>query len=275
MLRLYKSTFCTIPKTKKGFNSMLNGYRKSAEKYESYNSEKELFAKPMEFNKVYLVASDNDGLRWWMNGNLHREIDSPAIIRPDGTMIWVKNGVIHRDGDKPAKMTIHDYESIWSKFPCTIKYEWYDCGVLHREGDKPVVITNKGYAEWRKNGALHRDGDLPAKHSKDYVEYYKYGIKHRAGGLPAVINNNDETSWWEYGELHRDGDEPAVIRKNGSKEWWKHGILHREGGLPAKHIIENGSKITKVYALNDVVYDINIVDTNKPSKYDISGGWDD
>jgi hypothetical protein len=149
-----------------------------------------------------LMASYDDGshtetvngaLRWYKDGQLHRDGDKPAWIDADGTLVWYKNGQIHRDGDKPA--LIDASGALW----------WFKNGVPHRDGDLPAWISANGDLEWCKNGLRHRDGDKPAGiNATGTLRWFKNGLRHRITG-PAVIS-------------------PTVIRPNYEDEYWINGV---------------------------------------------------
>ena len=83
------------------------------------------------------VEIANDTIKWYKNGNLHRDYDLPAIEYSSG-----------------------------AKF-------WYQEGDLHREGDLPAIIYGNDIKEWRQRGLLHRDGIC--QHS--YIMAQSGGIK--------------------------------------------------------------------------------------------------
>ena len=113
--------------------------------------------------------------RYYLDGELHRDGDLPAIEFSDGCKEYYKNGKIHRDGDLPA--IVH---------PSGQKL-YYKYGVLHRDGDLPAATLYDRSLYYYKNGALHRDGDLPAlEHADGGRHYYKNGELHRDSGEPAM-----------------------------------------------------------------------------------------
>ena len=131
---------------------------------------------------------DSNGSQfWYKNGELHRDVDQPAIIY-NGSQGWYKNGELHRDGDQPA--------FVWSDG----SQQWYQNGKLHRDGDQAAVIWADGNKEWWKNGQRHRDRDQPA-----------------------VIHPDGTQEWYTNGELNREANQPAIIWSDGRKEWWKNG----------------------------------------------------
>jgi hypothetical protein len=91
----------------------------------------------------YEVTIDEDAERWYLNGELHRDEDEPAVIFADGARIWYKNGEIHRVG-APAVI----YED-GSEF-------WYQNDHYHRE-DGPAVLYTDGTKEYWVNGKRQPD----------------------------------------------------------------------------------------------------------------------
>ena len=111
--------------------------------------------------------------RWYRDGELHRDGDLPAMIKPDGTQRWYKYGKWHRDNDLPAE--------IWADGT----QKWYKYGECHRVGDLPAVIQANGTQYWYRDGKQHRDGDLPAVIYADGTQFwYLHGKPHRDGDLP-------------------------------------------------------------------------------------------
>jgi hypothetical protein len=87
---------------------------------------------PFQFTGV-VECLENEGKRWYVNGELHRE-DGPAVIYSDGSQEWWVNGFRHR-ADGPAR----EYS--------TGRKEWYLNGKLHRE-DGPASIEASGTRLW-------------------------------------------------------------------------------------------------------------------------------
>lgn len=82
-------------------------------------------------------------LRFYKDGELHRDGDLPAVIYADGTRCWWKNGKRHRDNDLPAIICVNGDRG------------WFKNGLPHRDGDKPAVIspsTSGTLKRWYKNG---------------------------------------------------------------------------------------------------------------------------
>ena len=90
--------------------------------------------------KNYTVKTDKDGTeRHYLNGELHREGDLPAVITSKGGMVWYQKGMRHREGDLPA--------DIWpngSRF-------WFSNGELHRTNG-PAITFYDEYKSWFLNG---------------------------------------------------------------------------------------------------------------------------
>jgi len=74
------------------------------------------------------------------NGYKHRDGDSPAVIKPDGSRLWFRHGRMHRDDNKPAVINADG-----SKY-------WYLNNLAHRDGG-PAVIRADGTQEWWFRGA--------------------------------------------------------------------------------------------------------------------------
>ena len=86
---------------------------------------------------------------WWLDGNIHRDHDRPAIIRSDGARQWWRHNKLHREHDRPA--------SISACGTCS----WCQHGQLHREHDRPAAIYSVGTRQWWRRGRDHR---VPDKH---------------------------------------------------------------------------------------------------------------
>ena len=55
------------------------------------------------YYKKYIVVEEADGtIKWFVNGELHRDKDKPAIEDVDGNKWWYLNGKLHRDNGEPA-----------------------------------------------------------------------------------------------------------------------------------------------------------------------------
>ena len=110
------------------------------------------------------IVDENGVQRWYdAEGNLHRakpgstgeplDNDLPAVIWPDGSQKWYQHGQLHRDYDLPA--VIRPY------YPMLMVQEWYQNGLKHRDGDEPAVIRPERQ-EWYYDGLLHRENHQPA-----------------------------------------------------------------------------------------------------------------
>jgi len=88
---------------------------------------------------------DKDGNKHWSNkeGQIHRDVDLPAIELRDGTKIWCINGLRHRDNGLPAVEWFDGGK------------EWFNNGRPHRI-DGPAVIWHDGSTIWYMNGQMHR-----------------------------------------------------------------------------------------------------------------------
>lgn len=131
----------------------------------------------------------NGEVHWYLNGELGREGDLPAIIGFDDSLYWYENGKPSRGGDQPAVVKASG------------KKMWYKDGKLTREGDKPTIIDADGTQTWTEDD----------------------GVIGRAGDKPAVIKLDGSKEWYRHGLRHRDGDKPAVISAEGTVEWWTNG----------------------------------------------------
>lgn len=74
--------------------------------------------------------SDNGNIKWYKDGELHRENDLPAIEGGKGGKAWYQHGKLHRIG-KPA-----------IQFPDASE-EWWINGLLHREDGPAFVVPNE------------------------------------------------------------------------------------------------------------------------------------
>jgi hypothetical protein len=87
---------------------------------------------------------------WYLNGELHRDGDLPAVVRANGYKEWWINGMLHRDNDLPALIKANGDKEYW------INRE------LHRSNDLPAIELANGDKRWYVNGKKHRDNYLPA-----------------------------------------------------------------------------------------------------------------
>jgi hypothetical protein len=199
------------------------------------------------------IIDDDETVKWYIHGKLHRDCDDPAVLRADGELEWWKDGNLFRENDKPT-VVCGDHCEWWSK--CEDKSDAVDslemyCAFLddyldimsrmyrerlvnraklgywrHRDNDMPAVTSLWGIREWWMNGRLHRDNDLPSIMYKNQ-DYCYFMIVH---------------IWYTKGCVHREGDKPAIIRHsftwsgNNSEhifEWFESNTRHRKNALPA------------------------------------------
>lgn len=138
---------------------------------------------PMDVSPDHVV--DIDGTeRWYLNNELHRDSDLPAVVQMDGAQKWYTHGVLTREITHDGTM------------------RWYKDGELHREGDKPAVCGRKTGGEFQyfayyKEGKLHREAydetglPLPAEHLLGtFKYYYKDGNLHSYLDVPTVEHKN-------------------------------------------------------------------------------------
>lgn len=92
--------------------------------------------------KVYLRGDGSVKAElFYMNGDLHREGDLPAIIkyRPDGTVKkeeFFKKDRRHRDGDQPAVIQYRTDGSLESE-------QFYHHGTMRRKGDESAFVQHR------------------------------------------------------------------------------------------------------------------------------------
>jgi hypothetical protein len=145
----------------------------------------------------FKIVKQDDYIKYYKNGVLHRDEDEPAVIYPSGVLEYYKNGKLHRDNNKPAKIYNNGDK------------EYYKNGELHRDDGGPAKdLSHKKV--WYQNGKIKRDGDKP-----DEIIYYINNVKQ--------IWHNDNQQW------HRING-PAVIDSHGNKEWRINGRLHNIDG---------------------------------------------
>ena len=62
----------------------------------------------------YNITTDKTGATfYWVNGEVHRDEDQPAVIFADGTKWWFQNGRLHRDNDLPATINADGTNGWW------------------------------------------------------------------------------------------------------------------------------------------------------------------
>jgi hypothetical protein len=84
---------------------------------------------------------ETNNVRWYLNGQLHRDNDLPAIEWNDGDKYWYQHGQLHRENDLPAYIIIGGN-----------KY-WYQHGKYHRTAG-PAIECADGNKSWYLNGEL-------------------------------------------------------------------------------------------------------------------------
>lgn len=104
-----------------------------------------------------------DVAAWYINGQLHREEDEPAIMYPDGHREWHYKGQLHRVNG-PAIIRHNGTE------------EWFIRGKHHRD-DGPAITYPDGKQEWFLNGELHRDDGPAITYPDGSCEWYHKGRK--------------------------------------------------------------------------------------------------
>lgn len=141
------------------------------------------------------------------NGKFHCD-SGPAVEFPGGDREWWLDGELHRDGDEPA-VEIMDGGSMtqWS-FPRSDLRKvnffhllpgtkvWARDGYVHRDGEPALQMPTtdgKLYLEYWCDGRLHSSTG-PAVRSESVQAYYYHGLPHRSNG-PAEL--------FDEGEVHR------------------------------------------------------------------------
>lgn len=165
------------------------------------------------------VLSPNGDYCYFLNGQLHRENDLPAL-KIGLKFFWYQHDQLHRDNDQPACIEFDDENKTQIKLQC-----WCQHGELHRDNDLPARIWSDGVQMWFKNGLIHRDRDQPAYIAFGDQYWYQHDERHRDNDLPASIYHNGDQMWYQHGIKHRNGDQPAVIFANGDQQWYCHGNL--------------------------------------------------
>jgi hypothetical protein len=186
------------------------------------------YSKYIKYNENCI--SNEDSVKWYLKGKLHREDDKPAIISishlceldyrslvlnddydsvintqyrsPVENIYYYKNGKKHRTVG-PACIEIYHPDP---EEPPELRLSWYKNGVLHRTDGPAIIYTRTKSQMWYVNGKLHRINDLPAVINNDSNRYYK--------------------AWYINGELFRT--EGPVITTY--KKTWTH-IYRSEGYL--------------------------------------------
>lgn len=221
-------------------------------------------------NRETLITDPSGIQRWFLEGNLHRTGDLPAVIYPDGKREYYKYGRMHRDNG-PAMITANGdqywyHEGLQHRdvdLPAVICVGggkiWYQYGKYHRDNDQPAYINHNGDQSWYQYGLIHRENELPAQECVNGAKcYFVWGKYHRTNG-PAQITDKGKQTWYQHGVVHQNNDQPAILHPDGLKEWYlngklykrisatgdeqyySNGVLHRDDDLPA-YILYNGMK---------------------------------
>lgn len=93
-----------------------------------------------EYGDEFIAKTIEGTLRYFKNGQAHRDDNLPAMITEDGDKAWVQFGDFHRDDDKPAIIYVGG------------RKEWWRNGKRHRDNDKPAIITENGVKHYYKDG---------------------------------------------------------------------------------------------------------------------------
>lgn len=118
-------------------------------------------------NKTYNVVVGDDGCEsWFVNDQLHRDGDRPAVIDGDVSEWWY-NGMLHRENG-PAVVGANGDEV------------WFFEDKKHRDGGPALIKANGLRQEWYQHGALHRE-DGPAidntdENGKPYQKWFLNGV---------------------------------------------------------------------------------------------------
>lgn len=93
---------------------------------------------------------------------------SSVTIDKNGNKEWRVNGVLHRETDSPAVIKIATNESPGMQ-------EWYQNGQRHRDNYLPAVISDDGTLLWYVNGEL-KAAHYPKKTKSMEQESFQHGI---------------------------------------------------------------------------------------------------
>jgi hypothetical protein len=232
------------------------GLHKTYTTTENYNSEGKLHDYVDENGvKQPAIKSIGGNYTHYKDGKIHNE---NGIAKRVGEMNYhYINGELHREGDKPAVYSDSgDHE------------EYHVGGILHRDGNKPAFRIKDNYldhTEYFHAGLSHSPNkDIFASVVKgDQVEemtHKKFGVLHSPDNdTPSSIYKNTdgefETTTHQYrkdGELHREDDKPAFIRTHRNtvtKKWYKDGKEYREDDKPTTEVCDlNGKLKTREWA---------------------------
>lgn len=138
--------------------------------------------------KVYLRGDGSVKAElFYLNGDLHREGDLPAIIkyRPDGTVKkkeFFKNDRRHRDGDQPAVIQYRTDGSLESE-------QFYHQGTMRRKGDQSAFVQ-------------HRVGET--MESSDFAEAINNAID-RIEALEAKLKRAEKSANYAFDAVYPQG----------------------------------------------------------------------
>ena len=138
--------------------------------------------------KVYLRGDGSVKTElFYLNGDLHREGDLPAIIkyRPDGTVRkkeFFKKDRRHRDGDQPAVIQYWTDGSLQSE-------QFYHHGTMRRKGDESAFVQ-------------HRVSET--MESSDFAEAINNAID-RIEALEARLNRAEKDASTAYNAVYPQG----------------------------------------------------------------------
>jgi hypothetical protein len=172
------------------------------------------------------VVRDAKGtVTYYMDGDIHRDHDSPAVVTQDGDQHWYRHGIRHRAGGRPAVMFANGDKQYWVK------------GVLHRDGDCPAIENAHGSElEWYKHGVLHREGDQPAVSRINTAfskrEWWRHGLRHRDPARGPAVMFGDilvQDTWskrMDEEEIKYRGryEFSMTYMPNPRNEWWQDGV---------------------------------------------------
>ena len=209
----------TIPPIKTGLHNDLYGIK-------NYNSRGQLhdYVDENGVKQPAVKYKDGDFIHY-KDGVIHNE-DGIAQRNSDVNYHYI-NGELHREGDLPAIDQSNK------------RREYHVGGVAHRANGKPQHIVNNSYLKqttFKEYGLEHREGGLPSHHEIDSSGNSEIRYKIR-GQFNAIDNKTPshtiKTSsgniyklFHKDNKLHRDNDLPAVIEQNGdliTKKWYQHG----------------------------------------------------
>lgn len=149
-------------------------------------------------------------------GKFHCD-SGPAVEFPGGDREWWLNGELHRDGDEPAIEIVDSGSKTMWPYPMS--------------GFRAVQFFRllPGAKVWAKDGYAHRDEgptvNMPITAEERYLEYWREGRLHNATG-PAVVSRSFEVYYY-HGLPHR-ADGPAELLEDGAvqrRNWFWYGQL--------------------------------------------------